>query len=162
MTQPVIHLSRTYDAQLIRSIITNQAIYGRMSDDYAPAREDYQPAAPDAACYVLVEVDGQAKGLWILVPQSLTLWEVHTALLPEIWGTTAKLAAPLLLDWVWQNTLCQRLFTVVPQYARATRKFAMHAGMEECGKHERAYLKDGELQDLIIMGVNRPSITGTN
>lgn len=141
-----------------------------MADDFAPPREEFQPAPPDTTIYVLVEVDGQPKGLWALVPQSRILWEVHTALLPEIWGTTAKLAAPMLLDWVWSNTACQRLFTVVPQYARATRKFAMHAGMEECGTHEKAYMKDGELQDLIIMGINRPErperppvpITGTN
>ncbi len=159
---PDIRLSRTYDAELVRSIITNPAIYGRMSDDYAPSREDYVPAAPDAVAYVLVEVDEQPKGVWALVPQSRTLWEVHTALLPDIWGTVAKQAAPLLLDWVWSNTTCQRLFTMVPQYARATRKFAMHAGMQECGLHEKAYMKDGELQDLIIMGCNRPQATGTN
>ncbi len=155
-----IHLSRTYDTAIVRSIITNSSIYGRMSDDYSPAAEAYVPPSVDAVVYVLVEVDSQPKGIWILVPQSHTLWEIHTALLPEIWGITAKLAAPLLLNWVWSNTTCQRLFTVVPKYARATRKFAMHAGMEECGLHEQAYMKDGELQDLIIMGVSRP--TGTN
>lgn len=156
-----IRLSRTYDTQLIREIITNPAIYGRMADDYAPPREEYEPASPDVAAYVQAEVDGTVKGLWMLVPQSQTLWEVHTALLPEIWGMTARLAAPMLLDWVWSNTVCQRLFTVIPQCARATRKFAMNAGMTECGKHERAYMKDGELQDLIIMGLNRPA-TGAN
>ncbi len=159
---PDIRLFRTHDTALIRDIVTHPSIYTRMADDYAPPREEYVPPSPDAAVFVAVEVDGAVKGVWVLVPQSHVLWEVHTALLPEIWGTTAKLAAPMLLDWVWQNTACQRLFTVVPQYARATRKFAMHAGMEECGVHERAYMKDGELQDLIIMGIGRTENSGTN
>ncbi len=154
---PEILLSRTYDRHTIKNILTNPKIYSRMADDYAPDREVFEPANPDEAAYVQVEVDGCVKGLWILVPHSQTLWEVHTALLSEIWGSVAKQAAPLLLKWVWDNTICQRLYTLVPVASRAVRKFAMYAGMEECGVHEKCFLKDGELQDLIIMGINRSS-----
>lgn len=151
----MLQLERLTDAGLIKSIVTDPRIYSRMADDFAPPAEEYVPPLPEQAIYVGLQVDGVVKGLWVLVPHSRILWEVHTALLPEVWGTTAREAAPMLLEWVWANTECQRLYTLVPAYARATRKFAQHAGMLECGKHEKAFLKDGELADLVILGINR-------
>ena len=151
----MLHLARLKDPELIKAIVTDLRIYSRMSDDFAPKAEDYVPPSPEEAVYVGLWVDGVVKGLWALVPHSRILWEVHTALLPEVWGTVARDAAPELLKWVWENTECQRLYSLVPSYARATRKFALHAGMEECGTHEKAFLKDKELYDLTILGINR-------
>jgi len=151
----MIHLARLADAELIKAIVTDPRIYSRMSDDFAPPAEEYVPPAVGEAVYAGLWADGVLKGLWALVPHSRILWEVHTALLPEVWGAVAREAAPKLLEWVWENTECQRLYSLVPEYARATRKFALHAGMVECGKHEKAFLKDGELYDLTILGISR-------
>jgi RimJ/RimL family protein N-acetyltransferase len=97
---------------------------------------------------------GELLGLWMFTPQNAVCWEIHTCLLPCAWGRRAGEAARRMAEWVWANTPCRRLVTAIPAYNRLALRFAEAAGMRRWGLNERSFLKHGELQDQILLGLS--------
>lgn len=152
----MIRLHRTKDLGLIRSIITNPAIYGRMSDDFAPPPDQYQPIENEEMVYVAVEVAGVTQGIWAFIPHNRIMYEAHTCLLPAAWGAVASVAAKLMAEWMWRETQCRRLITSVPEFNRTALRFARSAGMTEWGRNPMSYQKHGRLYDQIMLGMSKP------
>lgn len=144
------------DVQLIKRIITEPSIYRGSRDDFSPEPDQFKP--PSGMLYVLAYQDGVHIGLWALAPHSRILWEVHTCILPEFWGDVAASASISFLEWVWIHTPCQRLFTSVPGTNKLAKRFAERAGMQIYGVNPKAYQKDGNLIDLIMLGISRPEV----
>jgi len=159
MSAPTLKVYRTWDTGLISRILTDPRIYGRMADGASPPAEKFLPAAPDtgSVVYVAAEVDGTAMGLWGFVPRTTHRWEVHVALLPEMWGETARSASVLAAQWLWSNTTCQCLVAHVPSCSPIVRKFAEDMGMAVCGTLPSAYFKHDRFHDLRILCLNRPA-----
>jgi RimJ/RimL family protein N-acetyltransferase len=59
-------------------------------------------------------------------------------------------------SWLWAHTSCRRLITNVPARNRLALRFAEAAGMERFGVNHASLLKDGKLQDQILLGLSRP------
>jgi RimJ/RimL family protein N-acetyltransferase len=139
----------------VRRILTTPRIYRHISDDASPARETYRPVESEAVWYVLaIADDGEALGVFMLVPQNAVCWEVHTCLLPHAWGAKAIQAARELPGWIGQHTTCRRIITNVPDYNRLARSFAERAGMRQFGVNQRSYLRHGQLHDQIMLGLS--------
>jgi len=151
-----MHFQLTRDWGYLRLVATDPRLWDHLSDDFAPAAEEWQPTDSPAMLYVKVSDDGEALGFFLLACFSPILFQVHTALLPSAWGAKAKEAARELVAWVWRETTCQRLTTEVPACNRLALAFAKRAGMTEYGRNPRAYQKNGELVDLILLGLSRP------
>jgi RimJ/RimL family protein N-acetyltransferase len=152
----MISFERTDDWALIKQIITDRRVYPHVSDDFSPTPEAYEPLQHESIWYILAKDDGFILGLWILIPDNFVCWKIHTCLLPGAWGHLGQEAAALLPNWIWSHTKCLRIITDVPEYNRLALKFAKQAGMEEFGVNERSYMKKGELQNLIMLGISKP------
>lgn len=147
------------DYALIRSIITDPAIYGRTVDDYSVPVEDFQPIQSDRVMYAIARDGEQLLGLFILVESNGIMLEIHTCLLPCAYGSKASLAALAILDWIWTHTRCQRLITNVPAHNRLAQRFALAAGMTVFGVNPLSFQYRGQLEDLIMLGLSRPQGT---
>jgi RimJ/RimL family protein N-acetyltransferase len=146
----------TTDAALIRSIVTHPKIWPDVSDDFTPAADDWRPGFASARPLYLVPKDGaEVLGVWLFEARG-ACWEIHTSFLPEAWGPRARQASAEMLAWLWSHTACRRLITNVPSYNRRALRFAERAGLTQFGVNERAYLKDGTLHDLILLGISKP------
>lgn len=150
-----MRFERTQNPQLIREVLTHPRIWDAISDDFSPAREEFQPAMNEALWYVAVYDGAELLGIFLFVPQSRICWEVHTCLLPHSWGIRATEAAEEVARWIWANTPCRRIITNVPAYNRLALRFAKHAGMTPFGCNERSYQKNGILHDQIMLGLSR-------
>ena len=153
-----IHLERTFDYKLVRSIITEPLIYRNAGDDNSPAPERFQVVQHPNFWYVLAYDGDDLLGMFCLVSQSSVCWEVHTCLLPlasMVRGRTTA-AARAFIQWVWKNTICYRLVTKVPACNRLALRFAERSGMVKFGRNLKSFLKYGELQDEIWLGISRP------
>jgi RimJ/RimL family protein N-acetyltransferase len=150
---------RTRDYDLVRQIMTDPRVWPHISDDLAPAPTDFRPLECEAVWYVLVIGAGEVLGLFAFVPQNSVCWEVHTCLDPRAWGATGARAARELPAWIWANTPCRRIVTSVPAYNRLALRFARAAGMQEFGVNPRSYLKNGELQDQVLLGLSPEEVT---
>jgi hypothetical protein len=153
---PEIQFERTRDYDLIKSIMINPRIWPWISDDATPLPADFRPIESEAVYYILVHAQDRLLGMWMFVPQNAICWEVHTCILPGHGFDTVRYAAHAMARWIWQNTPCQRLITSIPRYNRSAYSLAVDAGMQEWGVNEAAYLKNGRLHDLVMLGMSKP------
>jgi RimJ/RimL family protein N-acetyltransferase len=157
----VIRFERSFDYELIRSILVHPRVYPHISDDGSPAAAEFRPLQSDAVWYIVVRDGEEVLGLWMLHPHNSICWEIHTALLPNAWGERGLRAARLLPEWIWKNTLCRRVMTNVPDNNRLALRFAREAGMTEFGVNPASFLKHGELWDQVLLGISPPSCQET-
>ena len=152
----MITFERSFDYELIRSVLTHPKIYRYLADDQSPPAYEFCPQQHPAIWYVTVRDDRELLGLWMFVPQNGVCWEVHTALLPNAWGERGQLAARLLPDWMWRNTQCRRIVSNVPTTNRLALHFALKSGMRIYGVNEASFLKNEMLVDQVCLGISRP------
>ena len=152
----MITFERSFDYELIRSILTHPRIYPHIADDGSPPREEYRPIESEAIWYVVVRDCEEVLGLWMLHPLNTITYEIHTALLPNAWGSRSIQAALELPDWIWEHTPCRRIITNVPSANRLALRFALAAGMTIYGVNPGSYLKNGVLCDQTCLGLSKP------
>lgn len=153
-----MRFERSRDWDEIKRIITHPAIWRHCSDDYSPQPQAFQPIQQADVWYVLVRDGVETLGLFMVVPHSTILWEVHTCLLPCCWGPKAAGIAREAARWLFEQTPCQRLITNVPDDNRVALRFAKRAGMKQFGLNPRAWIKGGKLLDVHMLGFNRDEV----
>lgn len=144
------------DWKLIKAIVTHPKIYDHVSDDFSPEADAWEPVNDPAVTYVLVKDGEEILGLWAFTRQNGVCFEVHTCLLPNSWGERAHMAVQKLVGWVWENLPALRVITQVPAYNRHALKFAHLAGLTEYGLNPKAFMKHGQLCDVILLGISKP------
>ncbi len=144
-----------HDMDLATRVITNPKIWPHVSDDYSGTPEKF--TASESVPLVHLEVnDGEEfLGLFFFTLDNSVCWKVHTCLLPETWGAKAKQVGAALIEWLFSETICQRLITDVPAYNRIALKFARDCGMTEYGVNPKSFLKNGQLYDTVLLGVSK-------
>jgi Acetyltransferase (GNAT) domain len=151
-----MRFERTYDMALVRQVMTHPRVWPWISDDGSGAPEDFSPVDHPAILYLLCRDGKELLGLWMFVQQSAARLEVHTCLLPGHGFRRGREAAREAAEWIWANTRCHRICTRVPIRNRIAWKFAESAGMTEFGREPKSFLKNGILQDEILLGMSRP------
>jgi hypothetical protein len=149
---------RSTDYALIRSIMTHPDVWDAISDDHCPAVEVWSPVESELAMYMVVRDGSEVLGLWMLVPESAIVVQIHTCLLPTCGVTRGRQAAKEMARWIWTNTPFVRIVTSVPEFNRAASIFAIAAGMKPYGNNPQSYEKGGILWDQHLMGMSRPSV----
>lgn len=151
-----MRFERTEDPVLVRQIVTHEAIYPYVTDDNAPSAQDCHPPMHKDLLYLLCRDEDALLGMWLFVPSNSVTWEVHTYLLPDHGWRKGRQAARECAAFIWANTGCQRLWTVVPEFNRAALMFAKSAGFKPFGINERSFLKGGKLYNQTCLGLSRP------
>ena len=147
-----MEFQRTTDLDHIYKILTCPAIYLMMGDDYLPPAEEYKvPENPDIVW--LIAGGSALVGLFAFFPANRICWELHAALLPWASKQEKRDAARSLVPWLAANTECKRLTASIPECNRQAVYYGVHnLGMHYVGRHEKAFLRHGRLQDLILLG----------
>lgn len=150
---------RTYNYELARTIMTHSArIYRAISDDCSPSIEHFKPFEHESLWYVLVISDGgELLGLFLFVPQNAICFSVHTCLLPKAWGPLAKQAGRGVAEWMWENSICHRIVTEVPENNKLALQYAQDCGMTIYGRNPQSILKGGKLMSQVLLGISRPA-----
>lgn len=145
--RPVKDLDRVF------RILTSPAIYTQMGDDFLPLPHEFKVNDHPGIVYLEACTEVRCVGLFCLFPQNRICWEIHAAMLPRS-GTREKWeAAKELVPWLARHTSCMRLTASIPSCNRPAIIYGTHGiGMRYVGRQERAFLKSGELQDLVILG----------
>lgn len=142
-------IERTRDMGLVRAILSHPAIWPHIHDDGV---EEPGPVDADGLYWLLI--DGGA-GVFLLHQHNTVTYEVHTCLLPEMWGDKAKEATYLCRRWMFEHTPCRKLITNVPAYNLLALRFAKRCGMTTEGVNRKSYLKNGELMDQHVLGLTK-------
>lgn len=147
---------RTFDAGLINRIFKHPKVWRHVSDDFSPAREDFDcsSAIGVEGIYFLSVCGG--SGIFMFHKHSEILYEVHTLLLPECWGREDIAASAA--RWMFENTPCEKIITWVPAYNRLAYHFALRSGMKEEGLSRKSIRKNGRLMDQYLLGLEKDTI----
>lgn len=166
MTDP-LRFERTFDMDLVRSIVTTPSIWRHVTDDGGGDPAKYRPLDHPAMLYVLAWDREELLGLFIFAPENSCTMDVHTCLLPAALFPPAdqpdapsrsSTAARGVIEWIWRNTSCRRIVTRVPAPNRLALRFARMAGMMEWGRNPMSWLKNGQLHDQIYLGISKPEV----
>ena len=144
-------LARTHDMPLVAAIMGPPAIWPHIHED---GLEEPAPLDLDGFHWLLVADDAPA-GVFLAYPRGAACWEVHTCLLPRTWGGGAAHAARLLLAHLFNTIGCDKVVTNVPAYNRAALRFAKASGMRAEGTNTASFLRNGVLEDQIMLGITR-------
>lgn len=147
----MLSLSRTRDMGIVRSILSHPAIWPHIHDDGAT---ECEPADHDGFLWMLV-ADEEPAGVFLLHAHNTATYEVHTCLLPRIWGPQALEAAHMCRAWMFEKTDCQKLITNVPAYNLTALRFARRCGFKPEGVNRASFLRDGALLDQHVLGLTK-------
>lgn len=142
------------DADLIIRSITHPRVWPSISDDSSPDREDFVPVISDGIIYLGMYAADEYCGLFMLHPHNSICWEVHTCLLPNAWGRASIFTAECL-EWIFENTQCQRLITNIPDGNPLAKRLALASGMQSFGINPKSFLKNGILLNQTMLGISK-------
>lgn len=144
---------------VIERILTEPAVYRRITDDYSVPVEYFRLPQSGGFRYALAMVDTRAAGALVLAQRSGVCYEVHFAMLPEFWGEAARRVAEEAPGWIFRETPCRRLVAEIPACNPAAMRMARLAGMKECGRHAQAWQKWGRMHDVVVFGLSKEEVS---
>ena len=155
MVQSGISFERTHDWELVKKIATHPKNWTHIGDDFAPEPSKWEPNKSDDVWYILARDGGELLGLFVIFPENAVCWRIHMCMLPVGYGERAHAAGRGIVEWVWNNTPCRRIVASICEDNRLALAFALSSGFIGFGMNEKSWLKDGELKNLIMLGVSK-------
>lgn len=130
----MLSVARTFNVELIDSILRSPSIYADMCDDKCPKNPMSITVCHmiDALVFLLVKDDEVPVGCFVFEPHE-TKFAVHTALLPSCRGRNAIKAGNLALDWVFNNTECKEVSSYSFSDSPHVAWFAKMVGLNPIG-----------------------------
>ena len=122
-------ISRTYNTDVIRGILTAPGIWEAISDE-SQSREDFCPPL-DGIIYL---IDDKAVGLFV-VHKCNGLWLCHVQVIPDSRPSLSMEFGRKVVEWVWDNTDINMLNATIPKKYPNVKKFAISQGFTECASN---------------------------
>jgi len=152
-----MRIERTYDREFVNGVISHPRIYPHISQDFSPAPEafDCAPMMAMPEILFLAPMRGDERcGVFMVHPHTAIVHEIHTCILPQYWGHSVE-AGRAVIEWIFENTKCVKLLTLVPDHNDLAYRLAIACGMVSQGTLTASYLKGGKLLDQKILAVSK-------
>lgn len=150
-------ITRTFDREVIRSIMAHPRVYPWISDDGSPHPDDYESTIHESLYFLLVEIDKPAA-IFLYHPHNMITYEVHTCVLPGYYGKQAEEAAKGTLLWMIMNTSAKKIITHVPFNNIKAARFAERCGLSHEGVNRASFMKNGVIYDQYVLGITEAEI----
>jgi len=145
-------IARTFDEQLVWDCIV--PVYDYVSDDNSPSADLYFPDMRDEIYWLAAYDETGLLGVFMAHPHNSVCYESHTLLLPSARGKAMR-AGRLAIDWLFQNSRCEKIITNVPAYNILALALAHRVGFKDIGINTKSFLKNGVLYDQHILGFSK-------
>lgn len=143
-------VTRCYDVDVIRSIMSHPDIYDRIAEDGTPERQDFIPDMISFA-YLAGVVNAEPIGVFVLHPVNGVTWECHVQVLPEYRKDYAHEFGEKCVEYCWELGV-SKLVAQIPFLYPNVKDFALRQGFELEGINRKSYLKNGQLYDQWYLG----------
>ena len=147
----------TKDMKLVTSIISHPKIYPYVTDDFSPKPNEFEMICDPSLKFVRVYEGERTLGIFTFIIRNRIWWEIHTCLLPCVWGNSVKILTGVF-KWIWENTECQRITSEVSVNNRLAYRLGIISGMKEIGTNEKSILQGGVLRDQVMLGISKGEI----
>lgn len=158
-----MQIERTTDAEFVRRVLTDPAVWPLVSDDYSGSPEEYDPTAAvtNPLSYYLVPLrNGERIGFFSFHPANGITYEMHSAIIPahqghSIWSCRSA------IFWMFEHTRARKIITQVPVRYNRLCRITMAAGFAIEGCNRNSLSRGNRILDQWWMGigigkVNRP------
>ena len=150
----MIRVGMIDDLELIRSTFTTPHVWDAMSDDGFIKPEEFVPQFRKNTWYLGAWDDSEYLGMFIIYTLNAILCDVHVALLKNCGGIRALKAGRMAFEWCFENTPFRRFTSANPTCNRLGLRYAKLLGFKEFGLNPGAWLKNGKVYDIILLGVS--------
>lgn len=142
-------VERTLDTGEILRILLNDQIFDAISED--PFKKEDLRVDVQTDIWLRAVVDDVTIGVVQFIPKFNKCFDGHIHILPEYRREHALKAGEGIMDWLRKNMKGCTIYTNTPEYCGNVRAFLRGFEFQENGRIPRAWLKNGILNDLIIM-----------
>jgi len=140
----------TRDMDKIKSVLCDEWIYNRISEDGTPSAEEYEP--PTDAVYL---TDNDLSGVMIFHPINAATFEIHVQMLDK---SKAMEFGRSCIKWMWSNSEAIKIVAQIPEIYPDVCRFAEKNGFEKEGVNRSSYLKGGKVYSQIYYGLIKPGV----
>lgn len=145
-------IRETRDIAEIKNVLCDPEIYARISDDFSPSIDSFEPVPPSDYVYYLT--DENNIGLVFLHWHNGTMLEGHIQVLEDHRHLAHEFAVGVL-DWIWNNTQAKKILAVIPEIYPDVIGFTKKMGFEQEGEIKGSYQKNGVLYSQVYLGISR-------
>lgn len=149
---------RTFDVELIKSILFNDQIWNSIAEDY----QDQASITidPNKDCFMAIHAGETIIGCYILHPHNSATLEIHAHILPEYRKLYSIESGRTILKWFKNEAPenYQKLIAQIPVIYPNVRDFCTKLGFDMEGTIKNSYWKGGELISQWILGISRGEI----
>lgn len=143
------------DIELIEATMKLPYIWPYIHDDMSSV-DEFSPAPPtDNLIQYLGVFCPDYSGFFLLVRHNKIVFEIHTVLTKSCRGRIAIEAAKSVIGWIFANTECERLITVIPSDNPLAERLAVSAGMSIYGENPHSFKRDGVVQSTKLYGITK-------
>lgn len=157
----IIQFHRTFDLELVRSILAVDPTYGAITEEASPAREDFQVQYHPSVMWVLACVDGQLFACYSFLPENSACLGIHWCCAPGARRIRSVVpqVTQALFKWIWECTDCCRIVAKIPVFNTLALQLAEKSQMLVFGRNVKSFPKHGRLWDEVLLGISRPGVT---
>jgi len=142
-------VERTLDVGEILNILIDDQIFDAISEDKATKEDLRVDVLKDT--WLRVVVDDVTIGVVQFKRMFNRCYDGHIHILPTYRKEFAIESGKNIMEWLRKNMKGCTIYTNTPEYCGNVRAFLRGFEFEETGRIRRAWLKNGILNDLIIM-----------
>lgn len=143
---------RITDYQVAQYIVNE--LWYEISEDNAPA---YTPDLIKEYWIGLLN-DKELVGCARFHQLTSITWEAHAFILPDFRKKYGPLSCLTTLNWMIENTDCQKIVANVPNRFPNVMGFLEKIGFKKEGVNRQSFTKDGKLWDIVNYGLTRTEI----
>lgn len=144
------------DAELIDRLMTDRSIWEFISDDMCHAETfTVHELLVNNRIYVLL-IDNES--LFLFLPINGITYDVHVCILPNKRGEMAINNSRQAYNFMFQNTVCQKIIAHIPCFNRKAYALSVRCGFRFEGINRKSFLKHGSLYDQIMMGLCKEEV----
>lgn len=127
-----------------------------VKDDSPVTFADYEPLIDEDNRWFASYENKELIALFYVHRLNLIMWQIHIQFRPQYWGKGYSTKhGKAILDRIWSDTGCKKLYAVAPDYAKQVIALAKRTGFKQEGRTKKAFQKDGVVYDQIHLGVYR-------
>lgn len=145
------------DIEFIKKVYGCPDMWYWLGDDNTPPLEsiDITPLISSPAFFFLIP---GVTGVFMFHQWNSITFEMHSAVLPEYRGKCAMEGARLAGMWMFGNTPCRKIVTLVPKTNVRAMYLARRGGMKQEGIITKSFLKDGKYVDQYLYGICKEEV----
>lgn len=149
------YIEPTYDERIVKSVLFNPKIWECIKEENAQKESFVIDFTKNV--FLRVRVNGQTAGMYIVHAFNGTTLQIHANILPEFRDKYATYSARAVLSYIDENfdEKYRKIIALIPRRYANVYLFTKKQGFVDEGLISDAYFKDGELDDIHILGLKR-------